>query len=481
MGIFNKIKKIFSVKPKDYNLDSNEKNKKESSLSKDSENQKKKLSPDSIKNIQNKINSDAETALEKVSDSSQEDILDVETPLETVSDSSQEDILDAETALEKVSDSSQEDILDAETPLEKVSDSSQEDIIDKKSDLELSSSDSIEDGHLLKSKLNNQTSSLKKVQLQTSESSQSTNLTKKNEKLDRTLNKTRDGFFSKMKLFFSGKNKIDDDFLDQLEEMLITADVGVQTTVKIIDLVEKFVHQNKYVDEEELKHILKNEIINLLSIDTDISNKLQSENEPYVIIFVGVNGVGKTTSIAKIAHSLKKDGKKVIIGAADTFRAAAIDQLALWAKKIDIPIIKQDMGSDPASVAFDTVQSGLSNNVDFILIDTAGRLHNKINLMHELEKINNVVSKLIPNAPQEVVLVLDASTGQNALEQAKQFLKSTKVTHLALTKLDGTAKGGVVISICDQLSIPIKYIGVGEQIDDIQLFDRKSFVDSLFK
>ena len=345
----------------------------------------------------------------------------------------------------------------------------------------MSSSDSIEDGHLLKSKLNNQTSSLKKVQLQTSESSQSTNLTKKNEKLDRTLNKTRDGFFSKMKLFFSGKNKIDDDFLDQLEEMLITADVGVQTTVKIIDLVEKFVHQNKYVDEEELKHILKNEIINLLSIDTDISNKLQSENEPYVIIFVGVNGVGKTTSIAKIAHSLKKDGKKVIIGAADTFRAAAIDQLALWAKKIDIPIIKQDMGSDPASVAFDTVQSGLSNNVDFILIDTAGRLHNKINLMHELEKINNVVSKLIPNAPQEVVLVLDASTGQNALEQAKQFLKSTKVTHLALTKLDGTAKGGVVISICDQLSIPIKYIGVGEQIDDIQLFDRKSFVDSLFK
>ena len=310
---------------------------------------------------------------------------------------------------------------------------------------------------------------------------QSDNFSKKQDKLDHTLNKTRDGFFSKMKLFFSGKNKIDDNFLDQLEEMLITADVGVQTTVKIIDLVEEFVVSNKYLHEEELKIILKKEIINLLNVDNHDVNQIDSKIKPYVMIFVGVNGVGKTTSIAKIAYSLKQDGKKVIIGAADTFRAAAIDQLDSWAKKIDIPIVKQDMGSDPASVAFDTVQSGISNNVDYILIDTAGRLHNKINLMQELEKINNVVKKLLPTAPHEVVLVLDASTGQNALEQAKQFLKSTKVTHLALTKLDGTAKGGVVISICDQLSIPIKYIGVGEQITDMQLFDRKTFVDALFK
>ena len=313
------------------------------------------------------------------------------------------------------------------------------------------------------------------------DSSTSNKFSNQKDKLDQTLNKTRDGFFAKMKLFFSGKNKIDDDFLDQLEEMLITADVGVPTTVKIIDLVEKFVERNKYVDEEELKNILKKEIINLLNVDNNDITEIDSKIKPYVIIFVGVNGVGKTTSIAKIAYSLKKDGKKVLIGAADTFRAAAINQLDSWAKKIDIPIIKQDMGSDPASVAFDTVQSGISNNFDYILIDTAGRLHNKINLMQELEKINNVVKKILPTAPHEVVLVLDASTGQNALEQAKQFLKSTKVTHLALTKLDGTAKGGVVISICDQLSIPIKYIGVGEQITDIQLFNRKKFVDSLFK
>ena len=345
----------------------------------------------------------------------------------------------------------------------------------------IKSKEVVEESHKVKGELDHEIESFSEDNIKSVDSSTSNKFSNQKDKLDQTLNKTRDGFFAKMKLFFSGKNKIDDDFLDQLEEMLITADVGVPTTVKIIDLVEKFVERNKYVDEEELKNILKKEIINLLNVDNNDITEIDSKIKPYVIIFVGVNGVGKTTSIAKIAYSLKKDGKKVLIGAADTFRAAAINQLDSWAKKIDIPIIKQDMGSDPASVAFDTVQSGISNNFDYILIDTAGRLHNKINLMQELEKINNVVKKILPTAPHEVVLVLDASTGQNALEQAKQFLKSTKVTHLALTKLDGTAKGGVVISICDQLSIPIKYIGVGEQITDIQLFNRKKFVDSLFK
>ncbi|MDC0189369.1 signal recognition particle-docking protein FtsY [Flavobacteriales bacterium] len=302
-----------------------------------------------------------------------------------------------------------------------------------------------------------------------------------NQKLDKTLNKTREGFFNKMKIFFSGKNKIDTEFLDQLEEMLIVADIGVETTVKIIDLVEEHVAKTKYLDNKELKDILKQKIIELLSINNNNLDEYQKNNTPYVILFVGVNGVGKTTTIAKLANYFKRQNKQVLLGAADTFRAAAIDQLDSWAQTINVPLIKQSMGADPASVAYDTMHSAIASNVDYVLIDTAGRLHNKINLMQELEKINKTINKLLPDAPHEVVLALDASTGQNALEQAKQFLKSTKVTHLALTKLDGTAKGGVVISICDQLKIPIKYIGVGEKIDDIQLFDQIKFVESLFK
>ncbi|MBJ04836.1 MAG: signal recognition particle-docking protein FtsY [Flavobacteriales bacterium] len=306
-----------------------------------------------------------------------------------------------------------------------------------------------------------------------------TEITEK-QKLDKSLDKTREGFFNKMKMFFSGKNKIDAEFLDQLEEMLIVADIGVDTTIKIIELVELHVAEKKYLNNDELKGILKQKIIELLSVNNDKLEMSKNHDKPYVILFVGVNGVGKTTTIAKLANYLKKKNKKVLIGAADTFRAAAIDQLNLWAQKIDVPIIKQDMGADPASVAYDTMQSAISSNYDYVLIDTAGRLHNKVNLMNELEKINKSINKLLPNAPHEVVLALDASTGQNALEQAKQFLKSTNVTHLALTKLDGTAKGGVIISICDQLKIPIKYIGVGEKIDDIQLFNQTQFVESLF-
>ena len=297
-------------------------------------------------------------------------------------------------------------------------------------------------------------------------------------KLNKTLSKTREGFFNKMKFFFSGKNKVDSDFLDHLEEMLITCDIGVCTTIKIIDLVEKYISKHKYLDQDEVKTILKEQIKNLL--DVNEPHLSDSKTKPYVILFVGVNGVGKTTTIAKLANLLKNKGNKVLIGAADTFRAAAIEQIDLWAKKINIPIVKQKMGSDPAAVTYDTIQSAISNDFDYVIIDTAGRLHNKINLMTELEKISSTVKKITNFPPNEVVLALDASTGQNALEQAKQFLKSTNVTHLALTKLDGTAKGGVVISICDQLNIPIKYIGVGENVEDLQLFDKSKFVESLF-
>ena len=285
----------------------------------------------------------------------------------------------------------------------------------------------------------------------------------------------------KINRFFSSKNKIDINVIEDLEELLISCDIGVSTTIKIIDSVESYVAKNSYMDNEELRNILKNEIVNLVSIDKEENFNLnKSTNYPYVIMFVGVNGVGKTTTIGKLANVLKNEGKQVVIGAADTFRAAAIEQLSSWAENVGVPIVKQKIGSDPASVVFDTIQSALSKQADYVLIDTAGRLHNKVNLMNELLKIKNVCNKLIPNSPNELVLALDASTGQNALEQAKRFLDVIDINYLALTKLDGTAKGGVVIGICDQLSIPIKYIGVGESIDDIQLFDKKQFVESLF-
>ena len=256
--------------------------------------------------------------------------------------------------------------------------------------------------------------------------------------------------------------------------------MGVSTTVKIIDSLEDHVAKKGYLNENELMDVLKSKIIELISIEDELSLEKMRSQKPYVIMFVGVNGVGKTTTIGKLAKVLKNEGKKVLIGAADTFRAAAIEQLTTWADRVDVPIIKQNIGSDPASVVFDTIQSALSKDIDYVLIDTAGRLHNKVNLMNELLKIKNVCGKLIPDSPHELVLALDASTGQNALEQAKNFMKVIDINHLALTKLDGTAKGGVVIGICDQLNIPIKYIGVGEGLDDLQLFDKKQFVDSLF-
>ncbi|HAZ02522.1 MAG: signal recognition particle-docking protein FtsY [Bacteroidetes bacterium GWA2_40_14] len=308
----------------------------------------------------------------------------------------------------------------------------------------------------------------------------------KKEVLDKGLEKTKESVFKKLSRAIVGKANVDDEVLDNLEEVLITSDVGVETTLRIIERIQKRISKDKYLGTNELNGILKEEIAALLqeSNSSDAADFLIPEikrNVPYIIMVVGVNGVGKTTTIGKLAHQFKKAGKSVYIGAADTFRAAAIDQLEIWANRVGVPIIKQQMGSDPASVAFDAIQSAMKANADVVLIDTAGRLHNKINLMNELSKVKKVMQKLIPEAPHEVLLVLDGSTGQNAFEQAKQFTLATEVSALALTKLDGTAKGGVVIGISDQFKIPVKYIGIGEGMDDLQVFNRIEFVDSLFQ
>ena len=301
--------------------------------------------------------------------------------------------------------------------------------------------------------------------------------------LDKSLEKTKEGIFSKITKAVVGKTTVDDDVLDELEEILVNSDVGVQTTLKIIERIQARVARDKYINTSELNEILRSEIQSLLSENNsdDFRNFEYGDHKPYVIMVVGVNGVGKTTTIGKLAHKLKLAGNKVVLGAADTFRAAAVDQLKLWAKRVNVRIVAQPMGSDPASVAFDTLQSALANGDDVVIIDTAGRLHNKIALMNELTKIKQVMQKVVPGAPHEILLVLDASTGQNAIEQCKQFTQATEVNALALTKLDGTAKGGVVIGISDQFKIPVKYIGVGEGIDHLQLFNKKEFVDSLFK
>ncbi len=306
---------------------------------------------------------------------------------------------------------------------------------------------------------------------------------KKKENLDKGLEKTKQSFFNKLSKAVAGKSKVDDEVLDELEEVLITSDVGVDTTLKIIDRIEKRVAKDKYLGVSELNQILREEIAALLAEQEKKEEQtFTPENtKPYVIMVVGVNGVGKTTTIGKLAHKFTEEGKKVMLGAADTFRAAAVDQLQIWADRVGVPIVKQKMGSDPASVVFDTLQSAKANDIDVVLIDTAGRLHNKINLMNELSKIKKVMQKIVPEAPHEILLVLDGSTGQNAFEQAKQFTKATDVNALAVTKLDGTAKGGVVIGISDQFSIPVKYIGVGEKVEDLQDFDKFEFVDSFFK
>ena len=304
------------------------------------------------------------------------------------------------------------------------------------------------------------------------------------ESLDKGLEKTRDSFFSKISRAVVGKSKVDDEVLDNLEEILVTSDVGVDTTLRVIERIEARVSRDKYFNASELNNILQEEIIALLeeNVDGEVKNIEESlKKKPYVIMVVGVNGAGKTTTIGKLSNQFVLGGKKVVIGAADTFRAAAIEQLNVWGERAGVPVISQKMGSDPASVAFDTLQSAVNQNADVVIIDTAGRLHNKAGLMGELSKIKRVMQKVVPDAPHEVLLVLDASTGQNAFEQAKQFTAATEVNALALTKLDGTAKGGVVIGISDQFKIPVKYIGVGEQIDDLQLFDRKAFVESLFQ
>lgn len=305
----------------------------------------------------------------------------------------------------------------------------------------------------------------------------------KKETLDKGLEKTKQSVFSKIARAVAGKSKVDDDVLDNLEEVLITSDVGVETTLKIIKRIEERVARDKYVSVSELNSILRDEIAALLTENNSIDNDtwdLPSDHSPYVILVVGVNGVGKTTTIGKLAYQFKKAGKKVYLGAADTFRAAAVEQLSIWGERVGVPVIKQQMGSDPASVAFDTLSSAKANSADIVLIDTAGRLHNKVGLMNELKKIKDVMKKVIPQAPDEVMLVLDGSTGQNAFEQAKQFSAVTQITSLAITKLDGTAKGGVVIGISDQLKVPVKYIGLGEKMEDLQLFNKTQFVDSLF-
>lgn len=306
----------------------------------------------------------------------------------------------------------------------------------------------------------------------------------KKKTLDDGLSKTKQSVFGKLTRAVAGKSKVDDEVLDNLEEVLITSDVGVETTLKVIKRIEKRVAEDKYVGTSELNDILRSEIANLLtennSEDLDGFDIPDGIEGPYVIMVVGVNGVGKTTTIGKLANQFKKAGKKVYLGAADTFRAAAVEQLCIWGERVGVPVIKQSMGSDPASVAFDTLSSAVANEADVVIIDTAGRLHNKVGLMNELSKIKKVMQKVLPYAPNEVMLVLDGSTGQNAFEQAKQFTLATEVSSLAITKLDGTAKGGVVIGISDQLKVPVKYIGLGEGIDDLQLFNRRDFVDSLF-
>lgn len=303
--------------------------------------------------------------------------------------------------------------------------------------------------------------------------------------LDKGLARTKESWFKKLGRLLTSKRKVDDDVLDELEEVLITSDVGVDTTVKIIDRIQARAQRDAYSGSDELNRILREEIEGLLAETEDGNGRNEitdhENGDPYVIMVVGVNGVGKTTTIGKLAHRFQKAGKKVVLGAADTFRAAAIEQLEVWANRVGVPIVKQQMGSDPASVAFDTLSSAKAHGADVVIIDTAGRLHNNVGLMNELSKIKNVMKKVVPTAPDEVLLVLDGSTGQNAFEQAKQFTKATEVTALAITKLDGTAKGGVVIGVSDQFSIPVKYIGVGEGIDDIQIFDRKAFVESLFR
>jgi len=306
----------------------------------------------------------------------------------------------------------------------------------------------------------------------------------KKETLDKGLEKSKTSFFNKLNKAVAGKSKVDDDVLDNLEEVLVTSDVGVDTTLKVIERIEERVARDKYLGTSELNQILREEIAALLS-ETNIGEATEftvpQDKKPFVIMVVGVNGVGKTTTIGKLAYQFKKQGLKVVLGAADTFRAAAIDQLQVWADRVDVPIVKQNMGSDPASVAFDTLQSAVNQDADVVIIDTAGRLHNQVNLMNELTKVKRVMQKVVGEAPHDVLLVLDGSTGQNAFEQAKQFTAATEVTSLAVTKLDGTAKGGVVIGISDQFKVPVKYIGVGEGVEDLQVFNKYEFVDSFFK